>query len=357
MKQLLTTNNISKSLPIVLASFLVLLAGAFFFASPVSALTVSPPTAEFLLTPGKAHASKIKLFNEEQGVVELYAEVVPFGAQGEDGTPSFDFDAEKIGFSSWIQIATDPIILEPGQSAEVPVVINPPETAPPGGHYAAIFFSEQAPEADPTAGGQVTIGSKVGTLYLARVSGEIIEQGLIAEFNATKSVYNRLPVDFEIRFQNSGNTHMRPSGSIAINNLFGGTSGAVDVNLIKGATLPNQTRKYEATWENEAPAVVEDGAWASFWHEFSNERNNFGLGRYKATVILTAGTETPQTYQAETTFWVLPWRLLLVTVLALLVIVLLLVFGIKKYNTWIIAKSKGAISSQQKPKKSARDKS
>jgi len=318
---------------LIIASFVVL--GG---AHTASALTVTPPLSELKLTSGETTKTKIKLYNETDKTITLYSEVVNFGASGETGNPTYDFSAEKIGLSTWIDIAPGPINIEAASSAEVAVSIKTPQDAEPGGHYAVVFFSENP----PADGSQVAIGTKVGTLYLAEVAGDITESGQIEEFSTGKTSYNRLPVDFIVRFKNTGNVHLRPTGDITIKNMFGNVSDTVNVNVTQAATLPDQIRKYEAEWIKNVIDASDAKGFSAFWQEYKNEIHNFAFGKYSATAVMTAQATSAAVQDTGTTqFWIIPWHVLLVDGLALIIFVLLLILVIKKYNTWIISKAGG----------------
>jgi len=315
----------------------LLLCGFLFI--PVSrAITLIPPHLEIGLIPGQSLQTSIKLFNESQEVLQLYTETASFHAKGETGQPEFDFDSPTDeGLSSWIEVEKGPIILNPGERYEVPVKIHPPANADPGGHYASVFFTTSPPEAGE---GQVRIASKVGTLLLTRVEGDVIEKGSIAEFGLGKGkmTFNRLPIDFFVRFQNSGNVHLRPSGQIGIKSMFGKEVGSVEVNASKGATLPKTTRKYDAVWEKAQLKGAGGSFFQKFFNEYANERSNFGFGKYTAKVSIHAGTNSIDD-TATVSFWVVPWRILLVWTIVGILGLIFLILLIKRYNTWIRKKA------------------
>ena len=153
------------------------------------------------------------------------------------------------------------------------------------------------------------------------------------------SSLNRLPATFATRFQNEGNIHLRPTGSVVVKNLFGSTSAELVMNQNGGATLPDSIRRYETTWEKSTVEETPGNIWGNFWAEFRNEWNNFALGRYQASVSLTAGTGDLVKDSATLTFWVWPWRVLTLMFLILVVVVLAVSFGIKRYNHWILTRA------------------
>jgi len=317
---------------------LFILAG-FLYAPVVKAVTLIPPSLEIGLKPGTEYKTVVKLYNETADPIVLYTETRSFTAKGETGQPDFDFESEPIDLSAWVEIEPGPITIEPGKRYEVPVTITPPVNADPGGHYATIFFSSAPPEE-----GQLRISSKVGTLILARVDGEILEMAAISEFSTLDSqkVFNRLPVEFYARINNTGNVHLKPSGQVTISGWFVGDDNTIEFNPGQGATLPKTTRKYDLTWDKGTIVEKPGNFWSDFWQEYGNERNNFALGKYKAVLNLTAGTTGTATItdnNAEITYWIIPWHILLVWLIVAVLGILVLLWLIKKYNSWIVQKS------------------
>jgi len=311
---------------------------SFAFIPAASAVTLIPPSLEIGLTPGQTTETKIKLYNETQNTIQLYTETRSFVAKGETGQPDFDFESEPIGLGNWIEVEAGPIVLKSGERYEIPVKINTPVDADPGGHYASLFFSS-SPQ-DATGAGTVSIASKLGTLILGRVAGDVIEDGTITEFGLTggKTTLNRLPVDFFTRFQNTGNVHLRPEGDIAIDSMFGKQVDTLEVNASKGATLPKSIRRYEVTWEKGQVKSSSGNFFTKFFDEYANERNNFGFGKYTANLSVHAGTNSIDD-SATTTFWVIPWHIIVVWGIVAILVIVILIFMIKRYNTWILKKA------------------
>ncbi|PIS42858.1 MAG: hypothetical protein COT24_01390 [Candidatus Kerfeldbacteria bacterium CG08_land_8_20_14_0_20_40_16] len=306
-------------------------------AGAVKAITLIPPSLEFGLIPGQTQKTEIKLFNETTAEINLYTKVVNFVAKDDTGEPDFLFEGPfDEGLSAWVDVQPGPIALEPGQRVSVPITVNPPLDAEAGGHYAAVFFTENPPEA--SGPGVIRVASSIGTLLLTQVEGEIVKQGSLAGFTTAsgQKFLNRLPIDFIVRFQNDGNVHLRPTGTITITSTFGNTAATLEVNPSKGAALPEQIRKFEAVWEKGQVKETTGNAWTSFWKELGNEWRNFAFGRYKANLNLTFGSASDQQTTATTCFWVFPWRVILIGAIVLLVVILLLILLIKRYNRWIV---------------------
>lgn len=320
--------------------FFAIVVTASIFTPTANAITLIPASLDLELIPGQAVDRVIKLFNETSNTVELYTEVVNFTVKDDTGQPSFDFTSERVGLSAWIQVEKGPIIIESGKREEVPVIISPPLNADPGGYYAALFFVSAPPEKK-----QVKIVSKIGTLVLANVDGEVLKQGAISEFIVEdgRKMFNHLPTDFTGWFKNLGNVHLKPTGYIKINNLFGKTVDLIEFNPSHGVTMPEVTRKYNIIWKKGTVNNISGNMWLKFWKECSNEKNNFGFGKYTAYLNVVTGTKGMVSDNLKVTFWVLPWRVLLIWFLVIMIGVFLLVYSLKKYNRWIIKNSKKSL--------------
>lgn len=317
--------------------------GAFFVfaSSPASAITVIPPSIEYSdVNPGEVITDKVKLFNETTSIVQYFSSVANFTSKDETGSPQFLPEDSSEGLATWMTLEKGPLDLQPGERREIPIEIKVPSDASPGGHYASIFFSDQ-PEAG-AGPAQVTIGSRIGILVLLRIQGAINESGTIASFETSDGQRNfsRLPIEFLLRFQNSGNVHVRPTGSVTVRNMLGGTSAVLPVNTGQGAVLPQSIRKFEVSWERK-PGQESQG---NFFQEIGREWQNFGLGPYTANVLLTYGQSNDKTVSSTLTFWVFPWRVLILWVIGIVVLIWLIVLLIKRYNRWIISRvAKGPV--------------
>lgn len=297
------------------------------------AMTVSPPNYDYTsVNRGDVLMDVIKLSNEGNEPVTIYPMVRNFTfKQGDEtsGTPSF-YDMQKdpygTALGTWVKIDTKPITVGAGQKYNIPFTINIPNDASPGGHFGAVLFATQPPDDK----GVVTIGSQVGVLIMMRVNGDVKEVGSIAEFGFShpKPWYNFLPVDFFVRFENSGNVHLRPTGNVFIFDWTGRQVAAVPVNADFKSVLPQSIRRYEFSWSKN------DGqAHSALW----NEWNNFAIGKHKAQLVLTYGVGN-KTVSGEVSFYVWPWRLMSIALGILLLVIFMLTIGKKSYEKSVIRK-------------------
>jgi hypothetical protein len=312
---------------------------AFFVAlsaMPASALTVSPPIfREDGLNPGDTAIDVLKIENESPETLTVYPLVKNFTADAkEGGEPQFyeaDENPDGTALAKWITIDTSPITLEPKQKANLPFTINvPKDGAQPGGHYGAILLSTTPPE----EGGKIGIASQLGVLVLVSVTGDLREAGTIAEFGfAEKKLwYESLPVDFFLRFENDGNTHLTPVGNVFVTDWTGRQVAVLKVNETARNVLPRSIRKFDFGWQR-GPVPEGEG----FFADMKREWANFAIGKYKALLVVNYG-KSNQVLSGEREFTVWPWRLMTVFGAAALVVVALFVLLVRAYNKAVIRK-------------------
>lgn len=311
--------------------------------SSTRALTISPPVIEIDADPGSTVKEKIKIVNTTEQPQIFYLSAADFTSGGEAGEPTF-LDEEQIpegyaySLSPWLKFSDEQIFLPAWEKAEITVTIDVPQGAVPGGHYGVVFFETRAPEVTTEIG--VGVASKIGTLVLLRVSGKAVEQGKIIDFNtsALKQRFNRRPITFYTRFENTGNVHLKPYGKIDIYNMLGRLVISLEVNSSGGNVLPDSVRKFEVIWQSSKLAGETTGGFLKrFWQEVKKEKQGFGFGKYRASLSLDFGTEG-QTSNANLEFWMFPWRLMLLIVIILALVILLLTVGVKRYNRWILSR-------------------
>lgn len=306
----------------------IALAGSIFL---VQALTISPARIEVAADPGQTVNGEFILINEQETTETFYTSTQNFDAQGESGTPNFS--DSKDGLATWVKVV-DKVTLKPHQRITVPFTVVVPKDADAGGHFAAIFLSTIPPSAKE--GGQVSVGAKVGMLVLLRVNGDIKEDGGVQSFALKNNVkfVTSLPVTFVYKFHNNGNDRVMPKGTISVRDTVYFETANLDANPQVGNVLPNSTRRFEVTWGKESPI---DPA-APFFDQVKYQFRNFALGMYFANMDLSFGTKSDSS--SSVVFFVLPWQLMIVILVALLLLGIILRTFLKRYNAYIIRQAR-----------------
>lgn len=291
------------------------------------AFSISPPLIELQANPGQQLTADIKLTNISGGELLIKNQLNDFGAKNETGEPNIifdDVDSTSYSLRQWIA-SPEPFTLASKESRTVQVKIDVPADAEPGGHYAVVRFTGTAPELEHSG---VSLSASIGTLILLQVSGDIKHSAGIEDFftanssGAKRGFFENAPIYFSERIRNDGNVHIKPTGTLIVKDVFGRTTSTMrvngdpqDPNNPPKSALPNSIRRFDQQL---------DKSWM--------------FGRYQAEINLEYSDG--QTISDTITFWVIPYKLLTFAIVGLTAVVLLAVFGIRKYNAYIISKSR-----------------
>ncbi|HVM76697.1 MAG TPA: hypothetical protein VMU07_00915 [Candidatus Paceibacterota bacterium] len=290
-----------------------------------SSITITPPFFTVNMSPGDAWASSIRVVNTNPGTLPIVAVVNGFSPAGDTGQGTFtklsDLANDQDALANWITVSPSPFNVPSGGAIDVPFSVAVPKDAAPGGHYAAILIGTQP--GGSSSGSYVGVSSFISALIFVRVSGDVKESGAIQEFSTDKNFYQDPNVNFTVRFANNGNVHVRPSGQIEIYNAFGKQVGNILVNQQGnlGYVLPSSTRKFSFNWEGS--------------------NNLWDIGEYTAVVTLAYGTDGSKSVSGTVTFWVLPIWKLLEDIFALIIVIGIFVWLLKRYIRTMLEREMG----------------
>lgn len=283
-------------------------------------IEISPARLLLVGEPGKKIDASLQIRNRNAGTEKLRLDILKVKASGdriELITP-----AKNDEFSSWVKFGSKiPFDAPYNQIQTVPVTINIPKDAAFGYYYAIVISKASAPVSVP--GATQAIEGKVAQIILLDVKAPGAKRTIeIKEFQASRHWYEFLPADFTTIVTNTGNVHAAPQGNIFIKSVSGHQIGALDINAAGGSVLPQAVRTFSSEWNQGFPHYeTVDGKRKLVWNW--NQANWFRVGKYKADLVLVYNDgqrDIPVT--SSTTFWVVPWRMLLV-----LLVILLLVLG------------------------------
>jgi hypothetical protein len=270
---------------------------------------VSPSVTDMSVDPGQTIKIVVRVENKEAVDQSFYVRPVNISDVALDGQPTFVNVGEKTDYElgSWITVSEGPYQLKAGNSLEIPVIISVPKEVSPGAHLGAVAISSESLSTEEGS----DVSYSIMSLLSLRVSGAVVDDMIIREFYADKFVYSKPEIKFGFNVENSGNTLLRPQGSIAIEDYLGNKVGTVEVN--KGgisAVIPKHQRLYEQSFQD----------------------NNLSIGRYTAVAVISfANIEGQKTMTRSTTFWYLPLRPILTVVGSLAVLILLIWLWMRSY--------------------------
>lgn len=304
--------------------------GALFLAPAAQAgrFEVSPPKFDFTVNPGAVLRNTVNFTNKTGADVVITPDVLNFTyREGDEVTGSPDtYPADDIRtgteLAHWVEMDREPVLVPNGATHSFVFTIVVPEDAQPGGHFGMIELLATHPGAPSGVG--VTGGT--GSLIFMRVEGETRDELNVERFHADDYSYRHLPVNFIIRIENTGNTHLRPVGNIFIKNMLGRQVASLTVNPQFRTVLPGSARRFDLVWEKK-PVRESDSA-------LRRELKNFAFGKYEATLFLNYAEG--KVVSKTVTFWVIPWLALALWTGIAAAAIIILVFGLKAYNKAVI---------------------
>ncbi len=261
--------------------------------TPEGDFVLEPGKLEIFLNPGESIIRSISVTNRTGRDLQFDLSAEDFVGSDDPLRPVVLLSNQEESPYSLVNLITPEITsfsLKFGERITIPVTITAPINAEPRGYYGAVVVSNVptslAGTSSPVA--PVQIVSRIGTLFLVRVNGDVTEAGTLNDFRvagAKKFFYQQHPDAFEILFKNTGNVHLVPHGIIRVKNVIGSVIDTLPVDAY--FALPDATRYRTVLWNT----------------------NRFLIGRYTATVEFYPGFGDA-TEVRTIAFWVLPWKII-----------------------------------------------
>lgn len=151
---------------------------------------------------------------------------------------------------SYLSFEKDSVIIQAHSEEEVVVKIKNRVSLSPGGHYAAVI----ARSVDDRMQSQQKILPAISSLLLVRkVGGERVNLSLKEILWDPKFIVTHLPEKVELMFENGGNIHVAPRGTIKIIDVFGRTVSQGIINDSSLYLLPGTFRRIPVTLQPSRP--------------------------------------------------------------------------------------------------------
>jgi hypothetical protein len=315
---------------------------ATFLVSPVSAaaqgggdfsLQVTPSPLTTVVKPGHETELELKIRNGGSQTENLKIEPRSFSFDSKNGKVTIN-DSKPPEIAGWIRFSAPTFAIQPDHWFSQKVHIAPPENA--GFSYSFALLISRVSEAPEPASTSGILKGSVAVFTLINVDRPGATRKLeITKFSTGKGIYDALPTELNITIKNTGNTIAQPTGNIFIQR---GSNDKTPISTLalngKGSyILPGSTRILQTQWDSGFQVyktiVNDDGSksrqltWN--WANLSRLR----IGRYTAKVIMVYNDgQRDVPIVGEVSFWVIPWKLLLIA----LVLVLLVTAGLW---TWV----------------------
>ncbi len=213
------------------------------FAQTPASITVTPSIMRLDLSTDPPDY-EIIYKNNQSFPIDLNFSAQDFSELEDAGRINFlepkDAANYKYSLSSWISLEKSSLSLNPGEEGKLKISVDK-SRLPQGGHYASILAQIQQKETQ----GNVKIQGVLSSLLFVRAgTGAEVEEGQIQEFKMQREALS-FPENFSVKFQNSGNVELIPTGVLEIKNPLGQTVAKGILNEGSLMTLPETIRTYD----------------------------------------------------------------------------------------------------------------
>jgi len=301
-----------KKTALIITTFLILLGGIIVVGrvkaqnQQILPLTVIPPKQEVLINPGEKFSTSVKFLNQSDSPITGTLSVLDFIVEDEAGTPLFLDNPQVIGTTQipakysaakWMTTPQNSLTIAGKGNVSVPVTIDVPKGAAPGGRYAAVIFQPggNLTLGNPESGQETPIAIRLASLVYIRVAGPITEKATVTEFKGpTFLEYG--PISIATKILNEGNYHITPKGTISLKNMFGQVVSKTDLEAKN--IFPGTSRGFT-----------------------SQLGSKLMIGKFTANLNATYG-DTGKLLTSTITLWIFPWKIALAVLLAAIIILL-----------------------------------
>jgi hypothetical protein len=239
---------------------LVLVAPALALGANRPGLAVSPAFQSVSLAASAPSVQyEVQLINRNMVDQSFRLSLVDFKTLDEEGGVAFlgasTSELEhKYGLASWMSLEKDSVFVPAGKTAKVLVTINNRPSLAPGGHYGAVLATAVDDLGRPD-GDSVGVKQVLSSLVLATKEGGA-ERDLKLTSQTANAGWSRLPSEAVLRFQNLGNVHVVPRGTVEVKDEAGRVVVRGAINEESGAILPESFRQYKTPLRQIARALL-----------------------------------------------------------------------------------------------------
>lgn len=313
-------------------------------------LGIYPPLIKIQAKPPSNVKTPVVIQNHSDQPVSLKITFKPFTASSrENGEVLFISDKSTVEkFNSFtlknISILDEgqkieTLDLAPKQQKQLSLIIDIPKDESISDYYFSIVFIAKEINLNEVSKktNNLNIENGIGTNIILSVIKNVKANGTIEEFTSS-SIFEKGPVEFNVRVKNNGDHVINPTGYIIIKNIFGQIVGKVDllsVNILKDTvrsipdseyhkknSIKEMAQKSSLNNKLEIPYLpypkLNLTSPKATWGEI------FLLGPYTATLTLTLSDQGP-IYTRSIYFFALPLKYLSAIIVAVLIILIITV--------------------------------
>jgi len=277
---------------------------------------LEPTKNEVILEPGETGVRNISVVNRTERTITFTIDIedIVGSDNPNDQVKLLGEERGPYSLKDFLIPEVREFTIKTGERITIPVTVSLPADAEPRGYYGAVIISAKDQETegsvDEGASGVTKLVTRLGSLFLVRINGEVKEASTLEVFKPlgqSLGIYSKHPEGFEVAVRNEGNVHLVHFGEVTIKNMLGREVAKLPIDAF--FSLPDALRYRQATWPG-----------------------SFGLGRYTAEIELYKGFgDVEQSLHTQKiALWVLPWQI--IVPLLLLVAILMWVISYFKKN-------------------------
>ena len=306
-------------------------------------IEVSPSPLAITVDPGKAVTSELKIRNAGLKPEQLKIEARDFTISKDTGEVKLGESTPK-DLAAWVRYSAPIFTVQPGEWFTQNITITLPESAGFSYPFAVVISRAKQPTNNPD--GTRLLEGSVAVFTLVNVNKPGATRSIALEsIVSAQPFYEYLPAEIKIRLKNTGNSIVQPYGNVYIQRGSKDTNplAVLPLNDARSYILPNTSKDISIQWNDGWPVRKKDGDKTVVdWNDESTTHFRFGKYTAKVVAVYNDGSRDVPVV-GETTFWVIPWKLLLGGLLVLL----LAVFGVWSIIKQITLRVKSLRSSRR----------
>lgn len=287
-------------------------------------LQVSPSPLVATITPDTETTLELQIRNTNVTAQTLKMGLRPFTIDDSSGQVKLG-DTIPQEVAALVTFEAPTFLLEAGQIFTQRIQVHASKSTGFSYNFAITISQQNPPKGSP---GQSAIAGSVAVFTLINVN----KPGAVRKFElsslaSSRRVYEFLPAEIVVKFKNTGNVNVQPTGTIFIQKRTNDTKplASLALNENGGYILPGASRTFTVSWNDGFPhhTTTKNGEKTArnlVWQ--GNDLTKIRFGRYVAKVVAIYNDgQRDVPIMAEVSFWVIPWRAMLVAVLLVAVLV------------------------------------
>ena len=341
-------------LPLFLISLCLIIFATSYAQTPTPGnydVTVNPIFFDLTANPGDTLSTKVRIRNNTTSPLPIKLSVKKMSGDLNGNLTLTDDNSD--GSLSWITFTSNKITLNPLEWTDVPFTITIPKSAAYG-YYFAVTFTQDNTSPLKRTGAAITGAAAVPILLNVKKEGAKTE-GKLIKFTTDSNFYEYPPIKFLTTFENTGNVHIRPTGTIFIKDFLGRDVTTLAVNQTQGTILPNAAKTFESSWDDGfitvepkmqygQPVLDKNGKQETQLNIRWDKLPSLRIGKYTASEIVVLSTATKDIpFEMQTSFFVFPWK-----IIGAITIIILLLAYIIIYREIQVRKLKRELKALQK---------